>query len=154
LTPVGSRVYLFNFIFLAEAGPDMKTIKEMLLKKREDLVQEIARRSKASTESAAQDIGDIIDSVSEERTRELDLILTDREKRKLAQIDDAIDRIEESTYGLCEECGIKIPKARLKVLPFATYCVECQEKNEREEKYTREESEDGIRKVPVADAEE
>lgn len=132
----------------------MKTIKEMLLKKREDLVLEIGRRSKASTESAAQDIGDILDSVSEERTRELDLILTDREKRKLAQIDDAIDRIEESTYGLCEECGVKIPKARLKVLPFAKYCVECQEKNEREEKYTREESEDGIRKVPVADVEE
>ena len=132
----------------------MKTIKEMLLKKREELVLEISRRSKASTESAAQDIGDILDSVSEERTRELDLILTDREKRKLAQIDDAIDRIEENTYGLCEECGIKIPKARLKVLPFAKYCVECQEKNEREEKYTREESEDGIRKVPVADVEE
>jgi len=132
----------------------MKTIKEMLLKKREDLVQEIARRSKANTESAAQDIGDILDSVSEERTRELDLILTDREKRKLAQIDDAIDRIEENLYGLCEECGVKIPKARLKVLPFAKYCVECQEKNEREEKYTREESEDGIRKVPVADVEE
>jgi DnaK suppressor protein len=143
-----------HFIFLAEAGPDMKTIKEMLLKKREDLVQEIARRSKASTESAAQDIGDILDSVSEERTRELDLILTDREKRKLAQIDDALDRIEENTYGLCEECGVKIPKARLKVLPFAIFCVECQEKNEREEKYTREESEDGIRKVPVADVEE
>ncbi len=132
----------------------MKTIKEMLQKKREDLVLEIARRSRASTESSVQDIGDILDSVSEERTRELDLILTDREKRKLAQIDDAIDRIEENTYGLCEECGVKIPKARLKVLPFAKFCVECQEKNEREEKYTREESEDGIRKVPVAEAEE
>jgi DnaK suppressor protein len=139
---------------MAEAVFDMKTIKDMLLKKREDLVLEIARRSKASTESAAQDIGDILDSVSEERTRELDLILTDREKRKLAQIDDAIERIEENSYGLCEECGVKIPKARLKVLPFATYCVECQEKNEREEKYTREESEDGIRKVPVGDVEE
>ncbi len=132
----------------------MKTIKEMLLKKREDLVLAIARRLKASTESAAQDIGDILDSVSEERTRELDLILTDRGKRNLAQIDDAIDRIDEGIYGLCEECGVKIPKARLKVLPFAKYCVECQEKIEREEKYTREESEDGIRKVPVADVEE
>jgi DnaK suppressor protein len=132
----------------------MKTIKEMLLKKREDLVQEISRRSKASTESGAQDIGDILDSVSEERTRELDMILTDREKRKLAQIDDAIDKIDENTYGLCEDCGVKIPKARLRVLPFAKYCVECQEKTEREEKYTREEPEDGIRKVPVGDVEE
>lgn len=132
----------------------MKTIKDMLLKKREDLVREIGRRSKASTESGAQDIGDILDSVSEERTRELDMILTDREKRKLAQIDDAIERIEENTYGLCEDCGVKIPKARLKVLPFAKYCIECQEKTEREEKYTREEPEEGIRKVPVGEVEE
>jgi len=132
----------------------MKTIKDMLLKRREDLVREIARRSKAHSEGGAQDIGDILDLVSEERTRELDLILTDREKRKLAQINDALERIEDDTYGLCEECGVKIPKARLKVLPFARYCIECQEKNEREEKYTREESEEGIRKVPVGETEE
>lgn len=132
----------------------MKSIKDMLLRMREDLVREIARRSKATTEGVMPDIGDILDSVSEERTRELDMILTDREKKKLNQIDDAIDRIEDGSYGMCEECAVKIPKGRLKVMPFAKYCVECQEKNEREEKYTREESEDGIRKVPVADVEE
>ena len=71
----------------------MKSIKDMLLKMREDLVREIARRSKASTATGVQDIGDILDSVSEERTRELDLILTDREKQKLKQIDDAIESV-------------------------------------------------------------
>ncbi|MDH3384194.1 MAG: TraR/DksA family transcriptional regulator, partial [Deltaproteobacteria bacterium] len=100
------------------------------------------------------DIGDILDSVSEERTRELDMILTDREKQKLKQIDDALDRIEENTYGLCEECGVKIPRARLKVVPFAKYCVECKEAIEREEKYTREEPEEAVKKVPMAEAEE
>jgi DnaK suppressor protein len=132
----------------------MKPIKDMLLKMRHDLVHEIARRSKATTEPGAQDIGDILDSVSEERTRELDMILTDREKRKLLQIDDALDRIDDNSYGQCEECGVKIPRARLKVLPFAKFCVECQEKNEREEKYTREEPEEGIRKVPMGEVEE
>jgi DnaK suppressor protein len=132
----------------------MKPIKDMLVRMRGDLVQEIARRSKVTTEPGTQDIGDILDSVSEERTRELDMILTDREKRKLLQIDDALDRIEDETYGQCEECGTKIPRARLKVLPFAKFCVECQEKNEREEKYTREEPEEGIRKVPMGEVEE
>ncbi len=132
----------------------MKSIKDMLLKMREDLVREIARRSKASAATGVQDIGDILDSVSEERTRELDLILTDREKQKLKQIDDAIDRIEENTYGLCEECGAKIPKQRLKVVPFAKYCVECKEIIEREERYTREEPDEGIKKVPAGEAEE
>ncbi len=132
----------------------MKSIKDMLLKMREDLVREIARRSKATAVSGVSDIGDILDSVSEERTRELDMILTDREKQKLKQIDDALDRIEENTYGLCEECGVKIPRARLKVVPFAKYCVECKEAIEREEKYTREEPEEGVKKVPMAEAEE
>ncbi len=132
----------------------MKTIKDMLIEMREELVLEIARRSKATTEGAQQDIGDIVDSVSEERTRELEMILTDREKKKLLQIDEALERIEDSSYGLCEECDVKIPKARLKVVPFAKYCVECQEKMEREEKYLREESEDGVRKSAAGEGEE
>jgi len=132
----------------------MKSIKDMLLKMREELVRGIARRSKATAVSGVSDIGDILDSVSEERTRELDMILTDREKQKLKQIDDALERIEENTYGFCEECGVKIPRARLKVVPFAKYCVECKEVIEREEKYTREEPEEGIKKVPMAEAEE
>lgn len=132
----------------------MKSLKDMLLRMREDLVRDIARRSKPATEGTMPDIGDILDSVSEERTRELDMILTDREKKKLLQIDDAIDRIEEGTYGNCEECGVKIPKGRLKVMLFAKYCVECQEKLEREEKYMREDQEEGIKKVPAGEAEE
>lgn len=132
----------------------MKSIKEMLLRMREDLVREIARRSRENKGKSTQDIGDIIDSVSEERSRELDLLLTDREKQKLKQIDDAIERIEENLYGLCEECGVKIPKARLKVVPFAKYCVECKESIEREEKFAREEPESGIKKVPVPEMEE
>jgi len=132
----------------------MKSIKEMLLKTREELVREIARRSRETAVSGVSDIGDILDSVSEERTRELDMILTDREKQKLKQIDDALDRIEENTYGLCEECGVKIPRARLKVVPFAKYCVECKEAIEREEKYTREEPEESVKKVPIAEMEE
>lgn len=132
----------------------MKSLKDMLMRMREDLVRDIARRSKPATEGTMPDIGDILDSVSEERTRELDMILTDREKKKLLQIDDAIDRIEEGTYGLCEECGVKIPKGRLKVMLFAKYCVECQEKLEREEKYMKDEQEEGIKKVPAGEAEE
>ena len=132
----------------------MKSIKEMLLKMRSDLAQEISRRSRVTTEPGMQDIGDILDLVSEERTRELDILLTDREKRKLLQIDDALDKIDDNTYGQCEECGAKIPRARLKVLPFAKHCVECQEKSEREEKYTREEPEEGIRKAQMVEVEE
>lgn len=128
----------------------MKSIKEMLLKMREELALGIARRSKDTTQGGVADVGDTLDLVSEERTRELDLILTDREKRKIEKIDDALERIEDGSYGECEECGVKVPKARLKVMPFAKYCVDCQERVERDEKYAREEPEDELRKSPVA----
>ncbi len=65
----------------------MKSIKDMLLKTREELVQGIARKSKETAVSGVSDIGDILDSVSEERTRELYMIFIDREKQKLKQID-------------------------------------------------------------------
>lgn len=132
----------------------MKLLKDNLLRMREDLVRDISRRTKTTAEGTAPDIGDILDSVSEERTRELDMILTDREKKKLLQIDDALDRIEDGSYGLCEECGVKIPKGRLKVMPFAKCCVECQEKMERDEKYMREEPEEGVKKAPAGEVEE
>lgn len=128
----------------------MKSIKEMLLKMREELALGIARRSKDTTQGGAIDVGDTLDLVSEERTRELDLILTDRAKQKIEKIDDALERIEDGSYGECEECGVKVPKARLKVMPFAKYCVDCQERVERDEKYAQEEPEDELKKSPIA----
>jgi len=53
--------------------------------------------------------------------------LIDQVEGRLTQIDDALNRLEQGLYGLCEECGIDIPAVRLKVLPFATRCVDCQE---------------------------
>lgn len=134
----------------------MKTIKEMLIAMREDLVKEISRRSRETAGTPPQqDIGDIYDAVSEERSRDLDLILNEHQKRTIDQIDEALERIDEGTYGECEECGVKIPKGRLRIRPFAKLCVECQEKVEREEKYVRgEEGEGGgFGKAPVAGGE-
>ena len=53
--------------------------------------------------------------------------LIDQVEGRLTQIDYALNRLEQGLYGLCEECGIDIPAVRLKVLPFATRCVDCQE---------------------------
>jgi DnaK suppressor protein len=132
----------------------VKTIKDMLVAMREELVNDIARRSRETAGTPPQqDIGDIYDAVSEERSRELDLILNDHQKKTIDQIDEALERIGEGTYGDCEDCGIKIPKGRLKIRPFAKLCVECQEKAEREEKYAREEVEGTFGKAPSGAAE-
>jgi DnaK suppressor protein len=56
-----------------------------------------------------------------------DLSLLDLE---LTRMDEALDRLEDGTYGLCAECGLEIDEGRLKVMPFAIFCVPCQKEKE------------------------
>jgi DnaK suppressor protein len=62
--------------------------------------------------------------------QEFTLSLMENEGVTLEQIESSLERIEEGTYGQCEECGVKIPKARLNAIPFATLCVRCAEQQE------------------------
>ena len=62
---------------------------------------------------------------SDNYEQEFTLSLIQNEGDALAQIEAALERIEESTYGECEECGAKIPKARLSAIPYTAYCVKC-----------------------------
>ena len=62
--------------------------------------------------------------------RELDFALQDHEAEELAAIDAALGRIQDGSYGLCLECGVNIPTARLHANPMAMRCVSCQEKQE------------------------
>jgi DnaK suppressor protein len=73
-----------------------------------------------------------IAEAGDERDRELSLLLTDRDKEKLFAIDEALEKLKEGSYGICEECGDKIGQGRLKVMPLAKYCVNCQSKIEKE----------------------
>ncbi len=132
----------------------MKGMKEVLGKMRDTLIRDISRRVKETSKNINEDIGDNIDSCFQERTREFDLILTKREKEKLRLIEEALDKIGEKSYGVCEECGGKIPKGRLKVMPFAKYCVDCKESIERSERIQSEEPEEGLRKLAAVDYDE
>lgn len=79
--------------------------------------------------------GDFADMASSSSDREMIYGISSFESDALAQIDHALERIDEGTYGLCEECGARIPRIRLKVVPFATSCITCQEEYEREGGY-------------------
>ncbi|MDI6889344.1 MAG: TraR/DksA family transcriptional regulator [Thermodesulfovibrionales bacterium] len=59
-------------------------------------------------------------------------------RETLLKIDEALRKLDEGTYGKCEDCGEDISEERLKVLPFATYCRDCQEKREQLEEVERE----------------
>jgi len=77
-------------------------------------------------------VGDVVDLAQESSKNELSLHLAEVESRELGQIDKAIQKIGEGTYGVCEKCGVNISPARLKALPFANKCIRCQEEDERE----------------------
>jgi DnaK suppressor protein len=63
--------------------------------------------------------------------QEFTLTLMESDEGTLASIEAALERVEDGTYGQCEECGARIPKARLTAVPYATMCVKCASDSER-----------------------
>jgi DnaK suppressor protein len=123
-----------------ERRPDMpEEIKELLLKMRKELIGEIKEKTRSESEADRKDdVGDIYDLATNERDRELNLLMSDREREKLNEIDDALVRIDDGTYGVCEECGTDIPKKRLIIMPFARLCVTCKSEMEKTESVERD----------------
>jgi len=116
--------------------------RKAILAMRQKLLAEISEKPVPETLIATADIGDLVDQAGDERDRELSLLLTGRDKEKLQAINEALEKIREGSYGVCEECGDKIGAARLKVMPLAKYCVSCQSKLEKEINLLRKAEED------------
>jgi DnaK suppressor protein len=68
----------------------------------------------------------LADTATETYDRELDYTLEENSEHVLAEIEAALKRIEEDTYGVCSNCGKPIPEERLEALPWATLCIGCQ----------------------------
>jgi len=109
----------------------MNDIKAKLLQMRKEINDDIEEDRIKSNSAITNEIGDEVDHASEERDRELYQLLGDRERKKLEQIEHALERIEDETYGICEECDSKISKKRLMALPFTMLCVDCKSEEER-----------------------
>lgn len=132
-------------------------IRMILEKLKEDTLREIRKSVKKGTEAVAaiEPGGDIYDQASSERDRELGLLLGDREREKIHSIDEALLRIDEGDYGICEECDEDIPLGRLKAMPFTRHCVKCKSDLEKLQAQTkRVEEERAYREIPMGSEEE
>lgn len=132
-------------------------IRLILEKLKEDTLREIRKSVKNGTEAVAaiEPGGDIYDQASSERDRELGLLLGDREREKIHSIDEALLRIDEGEYGICEECEEDIPLGRLKAMPFTRHCVKCKSDLEKLQAQTkRVEEERAYREIPLGSEEE
>ena len=77
---------------------------------------------------------DPTDRAALESDRNFLLRIRDRERKLVVKIQEALKRIDEGTFGICQECGEEISESRLKARPVATLCVECKRKQEVQEK--------------------
>ena len=103
--------------------------------------EEIIRESKTTLSVLQEDMGtqpDLADRASTETDRSLELRARDRQRKLISKIDSALRRIDEGTYGYCEETGEPIGVARLDARPVATLSIEAQERHERNERVHRD----------------
>ena len=129
----------------AEKYEDQRNIslRRFLLNKRQDILREakneISKYIKGETRQLVESALDDGDWSVIDLSEDINLRQLSAHRANLLKIDTALRKLHEGTYGLCEECGEEINEARLKVIPFAIYCIDCQEGLEQMEKIEREE---------------
>jgi DnaK suppressor protein len=105
---------------------------------KDDILRE-SRETLENLQEESQNHPDMADRASSESDRSLELRTRDRQRKLIAKIDAALKRIDDGTYGYCEETGDPIGIARLDARPIATLSLEAQESHERREKVYRDE---------------
>jgi len=119
-------------------GRQRAYFRSKLLSWREDILRE-SRETIASLQEEQSNHPDLADRASSEADRALELRTRDRQRKLIAKIDSALRRIDEGTYGYCEETGEPIGLRRLDARPIATLSIEAQERHERRERVYRDE---------------
>lgn len=110
-------------------------LRKILIELRNEVLGKLAQEMGAKVDEdprmstiSTMDMGDLSQL---DLNEDIDYALLNMQIERLREVEDALDRLEEGTYGICEDCGVSINLERLKVLPFTTYCVQCQEKREQ-----------------------
>jgi DnaK suppressor protein len=109
--------------------PTVAMRKEALQAKLRELLQPSAERESIKVET----FPDLFDQLSSAATRELAIHLVDRNARLVREVEAALTRLEDGTYGLCEGCDEPIPVKRLDAMPWARFCVACQTRHEAQQ---------------------
>jgi DnaK suppressor protein len=112
--------------------------RQKLLDWREDILRE-AKETLVHLQSESENHPDLADRASSETDRAIELRARDRQRKLIAKIDAALARLDDGTYGYCEETGEPISLKRLEARPIATLSVEAQERHERRERIYRDE---------------
>jgi len=113
---------------------ELEEFINLLQEKRTRLLKEVAQQSEEVISEKLDEPGDLVDMATELLDQELNLSLTTAEVNSLKEINEAFDRIENGTYGICIDSGEVISKIRLKAMPEAKRTLEAQEKYDKKMK--------------------
>ena len=112
--------------------------RRKLVEWKNDILRE-ARETLDALQTHSAQHPDLADRASSETDRSIELRARDRQRKLISKIDSALKRIEDGTYGYCEETGEPISLRRLEARPIATLSIEAQERHERRERVYRDE---------------
>ncbi len=112
----------------------LKKFKTLLSEKRDEIIKKAKQTLEEDMALDANDLPDEMDLASSEYLQSFTFRLRGREKSFLDKINKALKKIEEGTFGVCEECGEEISVKRLEARPETTLCIRCKEDQERLEK--------------------
>jgi len=111
---------------------EIKEIEHMLLKQRAELLRLISRSSAWEKDISKLERGDLQDMAATSLEREMTFAMGSREREEFRMINSALKKITLKTYGICEGCGENINIKRIRIVPFAQYCMECKSSMEQE----------------------
>ncbi len=112
---------------------DTEYFKDLLTRRMNELLSEANKTVSIMTDEV-QKFPDPTDRATLESDRNFELRIRDRERKLIRKIREALQRIEDGTYGICELCGEDISKQRLEARPVTTLCIECKKRQEVEER--------------------
>ena len=111
----------------------LKYFKNLLNEKLDELLME-ANKTVTGMSGLKENMPDPTDRATLESDRNFTLRIRDRERKLIGKIKDALERIENGTYGICESCEEEISDKRLRARPVTTLCIKCKKKQEDEER--------------------
>ncbi|HEX9443592.1 MAG TPA: RNA polymerase-binding protein DksA [Candidatus Binatia bacterium] len=114
---------------------DTDFFNRLLNERKQELLNEAGKTVDGMDEDG--NFPDPTDRASLESNRNFILRIRDRERKLIAKIEEALRRLEDGSYGVCEECGENIGTARLKARPVTTLCIECKSAQEVDERKNR-----------------
>ncbi|HEV7902911.1 MAG TPA: TraR/DksA family transcriptional regulator [Pyrinomonadaceae bacterium] len=109
----------------------LKSYRDRLLARREGLFRQVTEAEMSSRERDLEATQDPADMAANAYTKELLISMSANDRGLLALIDEALHRIETGGFGECVNCGEPVPEKRLEAVPWARYCLKCQDLQER-----------------------